>query len=65
MKSRSVKRTFFREGSILPSYELENGEVKHAYTNKFGILYLTDAEHKAHQERAIASTPKKWYQLWK
>ena len=48
METQNVVRVFFEKNLKHPSFELENGEVKHGYSiiNKgtVSIIYLTDAE---------------------
>lgn len=49
--SRNVKRTFFREGAMMPSYELENGEIRHCYANPMaGIKYFTDEQYEVYKK---------------
>lgn len=48
MKQENVKRIFFEEGYMLPSYEMENGEILHAYSSVRDILYMTDEEARTY-----------------
>jgi hypothetical protein len=43
---QNVKRTFFQKDSPLPSYELENGEIKQPYVIAMRIIYMTTHEYE-------------------
>ncbi len=61
-KELNVKRIFFYEGEIIPSFELEDGTIKRAYFNytKQGTttLWYTEAEVQEKKEAIKASQNK-------
>ena len=59
MAETNVKRIFFNENSVAPSFELENGDVKIPFSLGTQLLWMTVEElEKAKQDLVEKSKPK-------
>jgi hypothetical protein len=55
-----VINTFFRENCNYPSFELENGEIKHPYFLGYITIWLTDKEFKEQELKKVNHGWKIW-----
>lgn len=57
----NVRRTFFKDGADLPSYELENGDIKNPYTiggdSLQKVVWWTDGEFVQDHKRLWVPRP--------
>ena len=63
----NVKRIFFEHNNVIPSFELESGEIKRPAYGSLHIpfCWLTDKEQSEMIKTIAKVKNKKWYQFWK